>query len=89
MYKTIVVELTTKGLEIASVEVFGEELSGKRSCGVKDQQASTTPLDEPRLLFSLQHVVQASHELVEASSRRGDCQREVSGAATNDDRNPM
>lgn len=66
--KAVVVELASKGLEVARVEVLWEDLLCKDVRVVQDQQA-TAPLHNTRFIFCRQHVVQPTHELVETETR--------------------
>ena len=52
MDKAIIVELPTKGLEVACVEKLGEYVLGKVCCGVQDEEA-LAPFDDPSILLGL------------------------------------
>lgn len=65
MDKTIVVQLSTKGLEITSVEILWQNLLRKCVRRKQDQQASA-PFNDARMLFPDKHIVQSSHKFVQS-----------------------
>jgi len=64
VHKAVVIELPAKGLEVAGVEVFGQDPLGEGIRG-KEHQQSTAPFDDSGMSFSYQHVVKSPNELVE------------------------
>lgn len=58
--------LPTKGLEVASIEILGQDLL-REGIGGKQDQESSSPFDNARILFHHQHVMKATDELVETN----------------------
>jgi hypothetical protein len=56
--------LSAKCFVVARIEVLGKDSLGKGICGVQDEQP-TAPLYYPRILFRLEHIMEAPDELVE------------------------
>lgn len=54
--KPVVIKLPAKGLEVAGIEVFGQNPLRESICGEEHQQ-STTPFNDAGMLFSYQHAV--------------------------------
>jgi len=61
--ETIVVQLTSEGLEVASVEVLGQHDLGELVDRVKDEEAAS-PFDDATLAFEGEHFVEASDKFV-------------------------
>jgi len=63
--KTVVIQLSAKCLEVACVEVFGQNPLGE---GVRreEHQQTAAPFDDAGILFLYQHIVQSPDKLVES-----------------------
>ena len=64
--EAVIVELPPECLEVLGVEVLGQDLLGEGGGGMQDEQ-TLAPLDDAGILLGLQHIVQTSNKLVEAS----------------------
>lgn len=69
VHKAVVVELATKRLEVARVEILGQNRLGKGIGRVQNQQPPP-PFHYSRVLLRLKHVVQPTNKLVESHARR-------------------
>lgn len=67
MNESIVVQLTSECFKVPSIEVLGENSLGKDR-GRMYHQKALSPFHETVVLFSLEHVMQTTDELIESSS---------------------
>ena len=67
LHSRIVVELPTKSLEVARVEVLGKYPSGENFSVVQNKE-TTTPFHNATILFLYEHVVQATHKLIQTKA---------------------
>ena len=68
-HSRIVVELSTKSLEIARVEVLRKYPLGKHFSVVQNEE-TTSPFHNAFILFLDEHIVQATHKLVQTKATR-------------------